>query len=361
MNWLAWRQHRKQFIVAGIFLVLFAAFMIPTGLNFWHTYQHALSTCANTNTCNQLSSELLQSNVDQILLHLVKIVVVFIPIILGLFWGVPFLAREYADGTNKLIWTQSVSRKKWLTIKLTWALAGTVITAGAFVALDTWWFKTSNALNLDRFQTLQFSSQGIELIGCAVFAVALGIMFGAWFRRTMVALGVTLFVLIAIVVVIVPNFIRPYYETPLSYKASLLSNSIPGTTVSINGRQLTSSSGPISGAALVVSQGPVNSQNQPLDTSNPPKQCIVTNPGGGVGSVGKRAAIASGNPMPIISMNGGPAISVDCLNTLGYKMQVKYQPSYRYWDFQRIEAAMYLALSVIPIGATYWLVLRRDA
>jgi len=50
MNWLAWRQHRKQFLVVGIILALFVAFMIPTGLNFWHTYQTALSTCGKTDT-----------------------------------------------------------------------------------------------------------------------------------------------------------------------------------------------------------------------------------------------------------------------------------------------------------------------
>jgi hypothetical protein len=356
MNWLAWRQHRKQFMVAGIFLVLFAAIMIPTGLNFWHTYQRALTTCKTTGTCNQLTSELLQSNSDQILIHLVKVAVVFLPIILGLFWGVPFLAKEYAEGTNKLVWTQSVSRKKWLTIKLVWILVGAAVTAGAFAALDTWWSKTSNILNLDRFQTLQFSSQGIELIGCAVFAVALGIMFGAWFRRTMVALGVTLFVLIAIVLVIVPNYIRPHYGTPLSYDMSLLPSS--------NGPQASPASA--SGASLIISQGPVNSKSQPLNFVNPPKQCIVNTPAGGLGSVhvgsNSKAAIASpGNVKPLIAQNGGPTISVDCLNTLGYKMQIKYQPSYRYWDFQRIETGLYLTLSIIPIGVTYWLVLRRDA
>src|ERR1035438_3421093 len=102
MNWLAWRQHRKQFMVAGIFLVIFAALMIPTGLSFWHTYQHALSTCGKTDTCSQLGGELFQSSIDNLLFHLVPAAIVFVPILLGLFWGVPLLAREYNDGTNKL-------------------------------------------------------------------------------------------------------------------------------------------------------------------------------------------------------------------------------------------------------------------
>jgi|HubBroStandDraft_4_1064222.scaffolds.fasta_scaffold59057_2 hypothetical protein len=360
MNWLAWRQHRKQFMIAGIFLLLFAAFMIPTGLNFWHTYQHALSTCGNTNTCDQLSGELFQSSVDGLLMHLVPVAIMFVPILLGLFWGVPLLTKEYAEGTNKLVWTQSISRHKWLSVKLAWVLVGVAITAGAFSALDTWWSNTGNVLNLDRFQPLQFSSQGIAPVACAVFAVSLGIMFGAWFKRTMVALGITLFLLIAIALVVVPNFIRPNYVSPTIYTAALFNNA----TGEAKGDPLSPQAPPNSGASLVVS-GSLNSKNgQPISWSSPPQSCVVAIPNGdGVPAGHHSAVIAKGGDIrdPIVSRNGGPAVDLTCLNNLGYHWTTKYQPSYRYWDFQRIEAGMYLVLSIIPLGATYWLVLRRDA
>jgi ABC-type transport system involved in multi-copper enzyme maturation permease subunit len=360
MNWLAWRQHRKQFMVAGIFLALFAALMIPTGLHYWHTYQHTLSTCSSTDTCSQVGGELFQGNLDGLILHLVPVAFLFIPIVLGLFWGVPFLAREYAEGTNKLVWTQSVSRKKWLTVKLIWIILGTAIIAGMFAALMTWWSKTNNAINLNRFHEIFFNTQGIAPVAYSVFAVSLGIALGTWFRRTMVALGITLALLIAIMLVIVPNFIRPHYETPVSYKMSLLNNS------KINGAPTNSNDPTTNGASLIVSQTTVSSQNQPLDWANPPKQCIVTSPPGfgGIPSGHSKAVAAptgNGTPEAIDSQNGGPAVSLNCLQPLGYRMDVQYQPSYRYWDFQRIETGLYLALSVIPIGATYWLVLRRDA
>jgi len=329
-------------------------------LSFWHTYQHALSTCGSTDTCNQLGGELFQSSIDNLLFHLVPIAIMFVPVVLGIFWGAPLLTREYVEGTNKLVWTQSISRLKWLNVKLVWVLVGAVITAGAFAALDTWWSKTGNSLNLNRFGPVAFSSQGIVPVACAVFAVALGIMFGAWFKRTMVALGLTLAVLIAIMLVIVPNFVRPHYETPTSYKMSLTGN------IKINGVPTNSNSPLSNGASLVVSQTTVSSQNQPLNWANPPKQCIVnTPPGLGTESNGHHQAVAAptgnGTPEAIDSQNGGPAINLNCLEPLGYRMEVKYQPSYRYWDFQRIETGLYLVLSVIPIGATYWLVLRRDA
>ena len=359
MNWLAWRQHRKQFMVLGIILALFAALIIPTGLHFWHTYQHALFTCKTTATCDQLNGNLFQSNTDQLLFHLVPAGVLFLPLILGLFWGAPFLAREYADGTNKLVWTQSVSRRRWLTVKLIWVILGTAITMAAFAALMTWWSKTHNALNLNRFNDIFFSTQGIVPVAYGIFAVSLSIMFGAWFRRTMAALGVTLAFLIAIMLVTIPNFVRPHYEAPASYKVGLLDN------IKINGAPTNSNNPVTDGATLVVNQTTVDSKNQPLDWANPPKGCIRTAPAGFVGGgegVHKHAVPAPGqNAEALASQNGGPTVSMNCLASLGYQMDTKYQPSYRYWDFQRIEAGLYLALAVIPISATYWFVLRRDA
>jgi hypothetical protein len=357
MNWLAWRQHRKQFMIAGIFLALFAAFMIPTGISFWHTYQQGASTCGSTNTCDLLNGELFQSQIDQLLFHLLPVAILFVPILLGLFWGVPFLAREYTEGTNKLVWTQGISRRKWLSVKLAWVLASAATVAAGFTALDTWWARAGNALNLWRFGPLQFGSQGIVLIGYAVFTVSIGVFFGAWFKRTMAAIGVTLVLLIAIVLIIVPNFVRPYYYSPVTYRSSVLNSNGPSVAQTLVGNA----------ATLDVSQTIVSKDNQPLNWSNPPRQCIVTNPGSAINTlrVGGHTEVATptkaGGNVAIESRNGGPPVDLNCLSPLGYQQEVKYQPSYRYWDFQRIETGLYLALSVIPIAGTYWLVLRRDA
>jgi hypothetical protein len=170
----------------------------------------------------------------------------------------------------------------------------------------------------------------------------------------MVALGVTLVSLAAIVLIIVPSFIRPHYETPLSYKMPLVGSEAP-----------TSSNNSVTNSAsLVLNQAVVNSQNQPLDWANPPSSCIKTTPAGfntGRG-VRKQAAAPGQNGSEVLaSQNGGPVISMNCLASLGYQTNTEYQPSYRYWDFQRIETALYLGLAAIPIAAAYWLVLKRDA
>ena len=37
-----------------------------------------------------------------------------LPLAVGVFWGAPLLAREVEQGTIRLVFTQSVSRRRWL-------------------------------------------------------------------------------------------------------------------------------------------------------------------------------------------------------------------------------------------------------
>jgi ABC-type transport system involved in multi-copper enzyme maturation permease subunit len=365
MNWLVWRQHRKQFVVLAIILVLYAALAIPMGLSFWHTYQHALATCGKTDTCSQLSNELLQSGSASNLnpaqpsggVNLIVLLILALPFILGMFIGVPLIAREYNNKTNLLVWARSVSRRKWLTTKLVWILVATALFAGTFAVLTTWWSKTGNALYLNRFDVLSFDKQGIVLVAFAVFAISLGVAFGAWLKRTMVAIGLTLVVLLGMQIAI-PSLLRPHYIAAKTYTASI------NTPASAQRGPDQPPSPPNSSGAWIISGNIVTSSGQLLNWQNPPQKCIVTNvpkgPEGG-GSGVHAVPAQGGNGDSIISHNGGPAVDFKCLGGLGYRWSVQYQPSYRYWDFQRIETGLYLALSVIPIGATYWLVLKRDA
>ncbi len=50
-----------------------------------------------------------------------------------------------------------------------------------------------------------------------------------------------------------------------------------------------------------------------------------------------------------------------CLSQHGYTLWASYQPANRFWPFQWIEGGWLLALSVLLIAATVWLVRRRAA
>jgi len=344
MNWFVWRQHRKQFLVFAILLAAFAAITLPTGLHFWHSYQSALANCVQNPanpTCSDLSDNLFQSNIDQILFHFVPLAILFLPILLGIFWGAPFLAREYAEGTNNLVWTQGVSRRKWLTVKMLWILSATVLFMAAFAALNTWWSNTPNSLNLSRFQYIYFATQGLAPVAYGLFAVAFGILFGAWFRKSMVAVGVVMGLFIMIALIVVPNFVRTHYMTPVTITSPMgpgtIEDKIP------------------QGANWVLTRNVVNEDGKIIGDifSSAPAQCQ---------QIIQQMQVKSGShTIHIKAAPGGGDPIDDCLNKAGWYQVAKYQPSYRYWEFQEIETGIYLVLAALAVGATYILVLKRDA
>jgi hypothetical protein len=56
-----------------------------------------------------------------------------------------------------------------------------------------------------------------------------------------------------------------------------------------------------------------------------------------------------------------PESPTQCIVQHGYRQWASYQPVSRFWPFQWIEGGWLLALSVLLIAATVWLVRHRDA
>jgi hypothetical protein len=70
------------------------------------------------------------------------------------------------------------------------------------------------------------------------------------------------------------------------------------------------------------------------------------------------SAVSQLCPPRIGTSNVSPA---QCLSQHGYTQWTSYQPGSRFWPFQWIEGGWLLALSVLLIAATIWLVRRRAA
>jgi hypothetical protein len=205
-----------------------------------------------------------------------------------------------------------------------------------------WWSRAGNALYANRFEVVNFTMQGIVPVGYAVLAVSLGVMFGALFKRTLLALAVTLVVLLAVQIT-VPNWVRPHLQSSRHTIISLNSRHI-GTSVGPQIFTLTVPAIPNQPGAWVLASHAVNATGQPVTAV--PAACR--------GAFG----ISQGSGTSEAAQSQDP---LSCLTSQGLHIAATYQPAYRYWDFQRIETGMYLALSLLPLGATYWLVLRRDA
>lgn len=261
-----------------------------------------------------------------------------VPLILGLFLGSPLFSKEYEEGTNKLVWTQSVSRRKWLTTKLAWALLFAALYGLAISLLVSWWTRTLNTLDHSRLGAGEFDVQGIMPFAYSIFFTALGFTLSAWFRKTLIALAITLGLFIAFQTSFA-EWIRGHYMMPVTVTAPMGPGAVEDK---------------IPPGAWVLQRSIVDKNGHSFnsfDLSNMPPQCrtLLQNSRADNGDISVKAGPGDGDPIDA------------CLNQAGYHQIATYQPASRYWDFQRIETGIFLGMTAVATAATYWLVLKRDA
>jgi len=126
MNYLIWRLHRNQAFFAGAVLALMTILLLVTGITMAHDYHVFLANCAATRSCGD-TGQLFSG--DGAIIDMVNLTVV-VPLLFGLFWGAPLLAKEFEDGTHNLVWTQGVTRGQWLRGKMLWALVAAWLGTG---------------------------------------------------------------------------------------------------------------------------------------------------------------------------------------------------------------------------------------
>jgi hypothetical protein len=338
MTWLVWRQFRSQAYCAAAALAAFAVLLLITGRQMASQYHTALTLCSASHNCGNLANTLILGTP---LLSLLISLTVAVPCLLGIFWGGPLVAREFEAGTNQFAWMQSISRRRWLTVKAGWALLAAAAWGGAVSALVTWWSGPVNALKQQNFQPAQFDIQGIVPVGYALFAVALGIAVGTLLRRALPAMAITLVVFTFVRLVIGQDF-RSRYLTAVTETFGFLHRA--GHRPALP-----------AGSYWLVSQGLV-SRHGLVPTSQPH----------GVGiSVG-----FDGLSVPLTNMPSAcqtlafrdPRSIFPCLSAHGYRgLFLSYQPASRYWAFQGIETGIFVVLAAALIAVTAIVVLRRDA
>ena len=96
------------------------------------------------------------------------------PSLIGMFWGAPLIARELETGTFRLAWTQSVSRMRWLLVKLGLVGLASAAVGGLLSLMVTWWYSPIDKVNQGRFGAAAFGLHGFVPAGYALFAFALG-------------------------------------------------------------------------------------------------------------------------------------------------------------------------------------------
>ena len=232
MIWLTWRQFRTQALIGLALTVVVAAVLLATrGSLLGLAHDTGYTGC--TTDCNELASQFVKQAQGQVygrLLFNGSVLLFLMPALIGLFWGAPLVARELETGTHRLVWNQTVSRNRWLAVKLGGVGLVTVVVAGLLS-----WALTAWASPIDRAQGWMspdtFTVRGLVPIGYAAFAFMAGVTVGMLLRRTVPAMAVTL-VVVAAAMALSIVFLRPHLVAQTTYQATLTAENIGGISLS---------------------------------------------------------------------------------------------------------------------------------
>jgi len=333
MAGVTWRQHRIALAGVAVLLGALAVWLWIIGLPVHRDYA-ALTTChpASSPDCQDLANTF---NSTWGLLGNAAILLQVLPALIGAFVGAPVLARELETGTFRFAWTQGFGRWRWALAKLVPLAVVLAAATGAFSVLLSWCYQPYIATGNQDLGVYGnsplvtvFSLREVTLPAWTVATFAIGALAGMLIRRVVPAIVAALAVYAGLAIAAVA-FLREHYLTPL-----------------------VTSNANVPGAAWIIGQW-WTKDGRFAFAGNPPNNLLNEYcnfaPSGSPGKGGSGGGPSSVNPF------------AQCLAPHGYTNWTSYQPPSRFWPFQWIEGGWLLALSVLLIAATIWLVHRRAA
>jgi hypothetical protein len=228
--------------------------------------------------------------------------------LIGVLLAAPF-ALEFEQGTYRLAWTQSVTRRRWIAAKLGLAAGACVLAALVFTLLVTWW-RTPLVHVQGRMEQSVFDSEGIVVFGYTLFALGLATAIGVVWRRGVPAVVVGFAGYFA-ARIFVDTWLRQRLLSPIHSKWPL-----------------TARDPSFIRHAWVLNEYPTD-------------------------RLGQRGVPFGVCPPPRVA--GSKAAAGACLTRHGYVMNAIYEPASRFWALQGIETALFAGTGVLLLAfAAVW-------
>jgi hypothetical protein len=304
MTWLAWRQLRVQAVILVAALLVIVIALVATRAHVVDAY----SSSGN----HELTGL-------YVWLRLLGTVLIGLPAIIGAFWGAPMIAAELEARTHRLAWTQSVTRDRWLAVKLVLTAAVAVAVVGIFAAAFTWWCAPLDATDASRISPANFPQRGFISIGYTLFALALGVFLGAVTRRTLPAMASTLIAFL-VARLGIQKLLRPHLVSVTTLRTDPFGSGPHGAWI-ISSRTLDAAGHQVSAHNLENHLAAV---------------CHITR---ATPDVDKALAT--------------------CAHQQGIYDLTRAIPASSFWQLQALELVVFVALAVLIVGGTFWWLRQR--
>jgi len=183
MIWVGWRQQRTETLIAAAALALLASVAIPVGVHMASVYTHeGLSACSGNvqpgSACGvDVPTFLARFNVLNVLFTFATL----LPPLAALLLAAPFVL-DLDNGTYRLFWTQSITRRRWIVTKLGMSVGGVVLVVLLLSVLASWSLGPLDHFN-GRMGTNSYDAEGIVPIAYALFTLGFAVALGAVWRR----------------------------------------------------------------------------------------------------------------------------------------------------------------------------------
>jgi hypothetical protein len=323
--WLTWRQHRWSLLGSLLIAAVLAGWMAYLAAEMTTLYHqcHDQACPPYSSQHATLSAPFGPVAVSNYLLLFVQ----YAPLLIGVFIGVPLLAREHEQRTLLLAWSQDISPARWLLTKL--ALLGgfvAALTAAVSAVSDHLAHVRSAVDHENLFGDSLFLVTGMLPLAVGICWFAVGVALGAAIRRTLPAVFGVIAGFVALTVGVRLRY--PNLMTPLSsytYFDQPDTGALRKNTLIVNGGMF---DGPGQPTNLFDSAG------HELDYTSLQRICPDPGP--------------------------DPNAMLSCLVRNHLQTYTVYQPGNRIPAFHLILASGYLGLGALALAAV-WLIVRRTS
>jgi hypothetical protein len=206
MTRATWYKHRFSVVaIPAVFLLAALALFAVSVVQRHYLSVHHLNGClvANATTGGSSCANLpwfafLQPSPSP---NVIVEAVLALPVLVGLFTGVPWVAREFESGAFRFTWTQGTSPRRWLLGTFGPLVLLAAVTAAIFGAAAYWWYQIAQwqaGTSIWLWRWSSFELTPLSIASWTVLSMALALLCGVINRRVlpaMVAFTVTLGVL----------------------------------------------------------------------------------------------------------------------------------------------------------------------
>jgi hypothetical protein len=308
--WLSWRQQRLETAMTAALLAFAAALLVPLGIHMASVYSSSgAAACVAHTAASGAGCGSILDDFRHRFEHAGPIVpwLNFLPGLFGVLFAAP-LVLELEHGTFRLAWTQSLTRRRWVNVKLATIYGSGLLATVLLTVLMTWWRQPLDSLQ-GRMEPNVFDFEGIVPYAYTLFALSLVLALGVFSRRTIVASAGGLLAYFALRIG-TQAWLREHYLAPVRVVWA------PGTP----------GPGNLDHAWNIVS-GPSDAQGHALPNADRVfAQCVTAS---------KRQ-------------------TESCFTSHHIFNLAVYQPASRFWIFQGIEAALFTTLALALLLAALW-------